>query len=121
MVDVRECFGWFQCLGVFLPESQIKMAYKTKICPKCKAEHNKRGEFCSRSCGNSRRQTPEQRQKIADANRARINDGSDESEIRKHNYISKRNYAEPEPVPPQIHTPLGNRQFIADGDLWEET
>jgi len=96
------------------------MAYKPKQCPKCGTIHTKRGEFCSRSCGNSRKQTEEQKRKIAESNRARINDGSDESEVRKHNFISKRNNAEDEPVPPQTHTPLGNRQFVEDGDLWTE-
>jgi hypothetical protein len=34
-------------------EERRVMGYKSKTCPKCNAVHNKRGEFCSRSCGNT--------------------------------------------------------------------
>lgn len=32
---------------------------KDKVCPKCGAIHQKRGKFCSQSCGNSRPQSEE--------------------------------------------------------------
>ena len=35
------------------------MPYKQKTCPKCGTIHNKRGLFCSRSCGNGRQHTEE--------------------------------------------------------------
>ena len=96
------------------------MAYKEKTCPACGVTHNKRGEFCSRSCGNKRKHTAETKAKIAETQRAILTNGSDESEVRKHNYISKRINGDPDPVPPQTHTPLGANQFVEDGDLWTE-
>lgn len=41
----------------------------TKICPKCKIEHEKSGTFCSRSCANSRVFTEETNLKRAESNR----------------------------------------------------
>jgi endogenous inhibitor of DNA gyrase (YacG/DUF329 family) len=35
------------------------MPYAQKTCPKCGTVHNKRGPFCSRSCGNVRTYTEE--------------------------------------------------------------
>lgn len=94
------------------------MAYKEKECPKCGTKHKKRGEFCSRSCGNTRKHTESTKKKIGEANRAVLNDGSDESEVRKHNYISQRINAPSEPVSPPVRAPLSDNQFVADGDLW---
>lgn len=34
-----------------------------KICPKCGVNHNKRGPYCSRTCGNSRVWTDEDKEK----------------------------------------------------------
>ena len=96
------------------------MAYKEKVCPKCGDKHTKRGEFCSRSCGNSRPHTPEQTRKIAAAGSAWLNGGSDKAEEVKHNFLSKRNNAEPEPVPPVVKKPMESNQFVQDGDLWTE-
>jgi len=36
-----------------------------KICPKCSAEHEKPGKFCSRQCANSRQFSPESRALLA--------------------------------------------------------
>jgi hypothetical protein len=35
------------------------MPYKAKNCPKCGVTHNKRGPYCSRSCGNGREHSDE--------------------------------------------------------------
>ena len=35
--------------------------YKLKNCPTCGTEHRKKGLYCSRSCGNSREYTEEQK------------------------------------------------------------
>lgn len=96
------------------------MAYKEKICPKCQAKHNKRGEFCSRSCGNTRKHTAETKAKIAETQRAWLTSGTDEAEVAKHNYISKRNNGEIDPIPPQKPIDIGHRRFVQDGDIWEE-
>lgn len=37
--------------------------YRLKKCPKCGTEHRKRGPFCSRSCGNAREHTAEDKKK----------------------------------------------------------
>jgi hypothetical protein len=96
------------------------MAYKEKTCPKCNTKHTKRGEFCSRSCGNSRKQTEEQKRKIGAKRSEWLNSGTDEAEVAKHAYISKRNNGDDEPVPPQVHSRLESNQFVDDGDLWTE-
>jgi len=95
--------------------------YKEKTCPKCHAKHNKRGEFCSRSCGNSRPLTPEQKQKIGQKKSAWLTGGTDDAEVAKHNFISKRINGEPEPIAPITKPPLKSNQFVQDGDLWEES
>jgi hypothetical protein len=96
------------------------VAYKEKTCLKCGVKHTKRGEFCSRSCGNSRKHTKEQSQKIGEARSKWLTSGNDEAEVQKHNFISHRNNADPEPVAPVVRPPLTNNQFVQDGDLWEE-
>lgn len=120
MVDRLEPKACFQCSGVFLPESQIKMAYKPKSCPACGIVHTKRGEYCSRSCGNKKKHTAETKAKIAEGKREWLNSGNDAAEVEKHNFISKRNHGDPDPVPPQVHGPLGINQYVEDGDLWTE-
>ena len=94
------------------------MAYKEKTCPACGITHKKRGEYCSRSCGNKKKHTEETKQKIAETQRAILTNGSDESEVRKHNFISKRINGDPDPVPPQVHTGPLHNQFVDGGDLW---
>lgn len=96
------------------------MAYKEKTCPKCGVTHNKRGEYCSRSCGNQKKHKPETKQKIADAQRAYLTSGTDEAEVAKHNFISKRNNGEPDPVPPVVSKNIPDNSFVQDGDLWTE-
>ena len=40
-----------------------------KTCPKCNAEHNKNGVYCSRKCSNSRTWTEEDKKKKSEANK----------------------------------------------------
>lgn len=96
------------------------MAYKEKTCQKCGVTHKKRGPYCSRSCGNTRKHTEEAKKKIGEAKREWLNSGSDKAELEKYNYISKRSNADPDPVPPISPTPVRSNQFVQDGDLWEE-
>ena len=95
------------------------MAYKTKTCPKCGTEHNKRGEYCSRSCGNSRAHTKQQKQKMAETKRE-WHRTSETAAVVAHNFTSKGLNKEEEPVPPQTYTGPDVGQFVQDGDLWEE-
>ena len=95
------------------------MAYKEKTCPACGVTHKKRGEFCSRSCGNKRKHTAETKAKIAEAKRE-WHATSETAAVVAHEFTSKRINAPDEPVPPQIQSPLRNNQYVEDGDLWEE-
>lgn len=95
------------------------MAYKEKTCPKCGVTHNKRGEFCSRSCGNQRKHKPETKAKIAEIKRE-WHATSETAEVAAHNFISKRINGEPEPVAPITKKPIESNQFVQDGDLWTE-
>ena len=95
------------------------MAYKEKTCPKCNSKHTKRGEFCSRSCGNSRPLTKEQKQKIGAAKSAWLTSGSDEAEVAVHNFVSQGTNKTPDPVAP-VRDNMGSGRFVQDGDLWEE-
>lgn len=96
------------------------MAYKEKTCPNCGATHNKRGEFCSRSCGNQRKHTPETKAKLSKKQTEWLTSGNEVAEVAKHNFISKRINGEPDPVAPPVRAPLSDNQFVQDGDLWEE-
>ena len=95
------------------------MAYKEKVCPKCGAVHTKRGEFCSRSCGNSRPLTKEQKQKIGAAKSAWLTSGDDKAEAQVHSFTSLGANQTPDPVPP-MRDNMGSGRFVQDGDLWEE-
>lgn len=114
MVDVLGKNGGFLWIWAYV------MAYKEKQCPKCGTKHTKRGEFCSRSCGNSRAPSTEHRKKLSDAKSAWLTSGTDEADVEKHNFISKGNSAPPEPVAPPARSPLKSNQFVQDGDLWNE-
>ena len=96
------------------------MAYKEKQCPKCGVKHTKRGEYCSRSCGNTRAHTAEQSRKIGEARREWLTGGTDEADVAVHNFVSKGNNAPVDPVPPPARSPLKSNQFVEDGDLWSE-
>ena len=94
------------------------MAYKEKECRKCGVKHNKRGEYCSRSCGNSRPLTAEQKQKIGQKKSAWLTGGTDEAEVAIHNFTSGGVNKPAEPIAPMKPIDLGNGQFVQDGDLW---
>lgn len=95
------------------------MAYKEKTCPKCGKTHNKRGEFCSRSCGNSRKQTKEHRERLSEARR-KWHAESDIAAVAAHNFISQGRNKIADPIAPPVRAPLSDNQFVQDGDLWEE-
>ena len=96
------------------------MAYKEKTCPKCGVTHKKRGEFCSRSCGNTRAHKPETKALLSVKQTEWLTSGANEAEVAKHNFISKRNNGEPDPVAPMKPIDIGSGRFVQDGDLWEE-
>jgi hypothetical protein len=81
--------------------------------------HNKRGEFCSRSCGNQKKHTSETKKKIGKAKSAWLTSGTDEAEVAVHNFVSLGTNKTPDPVAP-IRDNMGTGRFVQDGDLWEE-
>lgn len=95
------------------------MAYKEKTCPKCGTIHYKRGEFCSRSCGNTRKHTEHTKQKIAVRQTERHANGDDIAEEQRL-ALAIANERHHDPVPPQQYSRLGMNQFVDDGDLWTE-
>ena len=94
------------------------MAYKEKQCPKCGVKHTKRGEFCSRSCGNTRAHTDESKKAISDAKRE-WHATSDTAAVVAHNFTGQRINAPVDPVAPPARSPLKSNQFVEDGDLWD--
>jgi hypothetical protein len=94
------------------------VAYKEKECRKCGVKHTKRGEYCSRSCGNSRPLTTEQKQKIGAAKSAWLTGGTDEAEVAIHTFTSGGANKPAEPIAPPTKSPLQSNQFVQDGDLW---
>ena len=55
---------------------------KIKICPRCGAEHTKRRVYCSRSCGNVRQWTDQQRKNKSIANKKYFFE-TDEGEVKR--------------------------------------
>jgi hypothetical protein len=96
------------------------MAYKEKECPKCGTKHNKRGEFCSRSCGNTRKHKPETKQLLSKKQTEWLTSGNEKAEVAVHNFVSQRINGELDPVAPMKPIDLGSGRFVEDGDIWEE-
>ena len=92
-----------------------KMAYKEKECPTCGENHNKRGPYCSRSCGNSRIHSEEHKQLLSLKQSKYMNSGNDAAEQVKYNL---NHGDEPELALPGKEPPLKRGQFVQDGDLW---
>ena len=95
------------------------MGYKSKTCPKCNAVHNKRGEFCSRSCGNTRKHKPETKALLSQKQTEWLTSGDDRAEVAVHNFVSQGINRTPDPVAP-VRDNIGRGRFVQDGDLWEE-
>ena len=96
------------------------MAYKQKTCPECGTVHTKRGQYCSRKCGNAKRDwTAENKAKVS-AGLQKWHKESDTAAVAAHNFISKGLNKEAEPVPPQVYDGPEDGQFVQDGDLWTE-
>lgn len=96
------------------------MAYKEKECPKCGSKHNKRGEFCSRSCGNTRKHKPETKQLLSKKQTEWLTSGDDRAEVAVHNFVSLGINRTPDPVAPMKPVDIGSGRFVQDGDVWEE-
>jgi len=95
------------------------MGYKSKTCPKCNAVHTKRGEYCSRSCGNQKKHKPETKALLAKKQTEWMTSGDEKAEAQLHSFTSLGNNKTPEPVAP-VRDNMGSGRFVQDGDLWEE-
>jgi hypothetical protein len=95
------------------------MGYKSKTCPKCAVVHNKRGEFCSRSCGNTRKHKPETKALLSQKQTEWLTSGDDRAEAQVHSFTSLGINQTPDPVAP-VRDNMGSGRFVQDGDLWEE-
>jgi hypothetical protein len=95
--------------------------YREKVCPQCGIKHNKRGPYCSRSCGNKKKHTEETKQLLSKRQTEWLTSGTDKAEVAKHNYLSKRENGDPDPIAPITRRDnLENNQFVQDGDIWTE-
>jgi endogenous inhibitor of DNA gyrase (YacG/DUF329 family) len=92
------------------------MSYREKECPTCGTKHRKRGPYCSRSCGNRRKWTKEQKEVFAEKKREYLYN-TDEGEVERWQIHASE---EDEPIAPRQRQELEFGQFIEDGDLWEE-
>lgn len=95
------------------------MAYKEKTCPKCGVKHKKRGEFCSRSCGNTRAHKHETKLAIATTQTIRHASGDAVAEEQRY-ALAVANNREYDPPPVIREKPVSANQFVQDGDLWTE-
>jgi hypothetical protein len=108
------------------------MPYKAKDCPTCGTTHTKRGLYCSRSCGNHRIYTKEQRLAKSVALTKHLTSDAESAvtqrwiiaEVGKRSRekhtnpdAAERNYDDYNVIPARL--PDGNT-FVADGALWRE-
>ena len=99
------------------------MSYKEKTCPTCGAKHKKRGPYCSRSCGNSRKHTEEHKRLLSKKTSQWLtgqSDTAEEARLRIKNTRQEQLGVVTDPVAPPVRVPLSDNQFVQDGDLWEE-
>lgn len=109
------------------------MGYRQKTCPICSKIHNKRGEYCSKSCSNKARVvTPETKQKHSLNQQKYMNSvAAEEQKWKSRHGVAKYNESKKNPelaaertleddmlMPSKYN--LDNNQFISDGDIWTE-
>lgn len=100
------------------------MSYREKTCPTCGTVHKKRGPYCSRSCGNRRVISKEQREIISKASREWHS--RDTQEVIDHknqlrDSALKSKGIETDVLPPMIQNRwLDDHREVIDGDYWIE-
>ncbi len=87
--------------------------YKKKNCPTCGTEHRKRGQYCSRSCGNKRTFDDTYRDKLSSGQAKRMQ--TDEGEA--HKYMLQQ-YAKGRDLDWHITPPVDRGGEVLDGDFW---
>jgi predicted amidophosphoribosyltransferase len=108
--------------------------YRQKTCPTCRVTHRKKGDYCSRSCGNHRVHTPKARANLSSKliNHWQTNDmhvrRDQASAAGKLGIRQYRNRDDADlqamtlddfMIEPQVKE-LPDNQFVAGGDLWTE-
>ena len=108
--------------------------YKEKICPTCSTTHKKRGEYCSRSCGNSRTHTRAHIEVLSQ--KAKANHAAGIHQEHTENFVAVLKHARKKAlnpldtdlqelnyedllVPPVVKA-LPDGKFVQDGDLWTD-
>lgn len=89
--------------------------YRLKKCPTCGTEHRKKGNYCSRSCGNKRTFSDEYRDKLSLGQAARAL--TDEGEA--HRYMLQQ-HAKGQDLDWHIKPPVARDGEVVDGDYWVE-
>ena len=108
--------------------------YRQKTCPKCGVTHRKKGDYCSRSCGNHRSFTPKARANLSSKltnlwQTPEIAERRDHMSSHGKLYVKKMHKPDDEDlqamtlddfmIEPQVKE-LPDNQFVAGGDLWTE-
>ena len=105
--------------------------YKEKSCPHCGTVHRKKGQYCSRSCGNHRTYTNKQRAEKSKAQTAFLKSDSPVAEqsrwiisemgkfaakAKSTPAMKEKSYDDYNVIPEPEH--LTNNQFVADNAIW---
>ncbi len=102
------------CLGNrYLCVTEMAGVYRKKNCPTCGTEHRKRGQYCSRSCGNKRTFDDTYRDKLSSGQAKRML--TDEGE--EHKYMLQQ-YAKGRDLDWHIKPPVDHGGEVVDGDFW---
>jgi len=102
------------CLGNrYLCVTEMAGIYRKKNCPTCGTEHRKRGQYCSRSCGNKRTFDDTYRDKLSSGQAKRML--TDEGE--EHKYMLQQ-YAKGRDLDWHIKPPVDHGGEVVDGDFW---
>ena len=109
-------------------------SYRQKTCPTCGVTHNKRGPYCSRSCGNSRTFTHKARKNLSEKITTRwsttgTNEDRERVALVGKLQLKKMHNKDDEDLQQMtlddfmvepVVVKLPNNQFVQDGDLWTE-
>lgn len=102
------------CLGNrYLCVTEMAGIYRKKNCPTCGTEHRKKGNYCSRSCGNKRTFDDTYRDKLSSGQAKRML--TDEGE--EHKYMLQQ-YAKGRDLDWHIKPPVDHGGEVVDGDFW---
>lgn len=106
--------------------------YREKQCPHCGVTHRKKGNYCSRSCGNHRTYTRAQREEkskkqtaflksdnpVAEQSRWIISEmGKFAAKAKSDPSMKDKSWDDYNVIPPRT---LENGQFVADNAIWSE-